>query len=184
MKVSRKPLLFLSALCCLLVFLNGCGAGSKGAYQTLTPMNKDENLNSYTKLSLEMKKNDDVAMTSSDQQRIAAWIVQKINAKAPTRFAESNPKNPDPATLHVVVNFIRYDEGNAFARFMLAGLGQIHIDAEVLLENRTKQAQLAKYEVNKTFAWGGIYGGTIRMTDVEHGFAEAVAAILLGEPPE
>ena len=184
MKVSRRKLLFLSSLCCSLVLLSGCGPASKGSYQTLAPLNKDENLSSYTKLSLEMKKNDDVVMTSSDQLRIATWVAQKIKTKAPTRFAEFNPKNPDPTTLHVVVKFIQYDEGNAFARFMLAGLGQIHIDAEVLLENRAKQAQLAKYEVNKTFAWGGIYGGSTGIKDVEHGFAEAIAAIVLGEPSE
>jgi hypothetical protein len=42
---------------------------------------------------------------------------------------------------------------------MLAGLGQIHIDADVILREYEKNESLAKYEVKKTFAWGGIYGG-------------------------
>ncbi len=40
---------------------------------------------------------------------------------------------------------------------------------------------LAKSEITKTFAWGGIYGGTTEIKDVEEGFAEAVASVLLGQ---
>jgi hypothetical protein len=78
------------------------------------------------------------------------------------------------ATL-VVTN---YDEGNAFLRFLLAGLGQIHIDGTLTLEDSGRES-LAKYVVNKTFAWGGLHGATTTIEAVEEGFAEAVAEILL-----
>jgi hypothetical protein len=64
---------------------------------------------------------------------------------------------------------------------MLAGLGQIHIDGNVVLQDQATGDTLGQYEVTKTFAWGGIYGVATRMDDVEEGFAGAVAALLLGK---
>ena len=80
----------------------------------------------------------------------------------------------------MTIAFKRYDEGNAFARFMLAGLGQIHIDAEVTLEDGFRAAPLGRYEVTKTFAWGGPYEASTGIRDVEEGFADAVANVVLG----
>ncbi len=60
----------------------------------------------------------------------------------------------------------RYDKGSAFARFMLAGLGQIHVDATVSLRDPARDVSLGEYEVNKTFAWGGIYGASTTIEDV------------------
>jgi hypothetical protein len=64
---------------------------------------------------------------------------------------------------------------------MLAGLGQIHVDAEVTLEDREHATVIGKYDVTKTFAWGGVYGGSTNIRDVEEGFAEAVAKVVLGD---
>jgi hypothetical protein len=64
---------------------------------------------------------------------------------------------------------------------MLAGLGQIHVNADVTIEDRSRPAVLGEFAVTKTFAWGGIYGATTNITDVEEGFAEAVAKVVLGE---
>jgi hypothetical protein len=67
---------------------------------------------------------------------------------------------------------------------MLAGLGQIHIDADVILREYEKNESLAKYEVKKTFAWGGIYGGATGIEEVETGFARAVVSVIFGETTE
>lgn len=74
----------------------------------------------------------------------------------------------------------RYEEGNAFARAMLVGLGRMHIDADVALSNWETKESIVQYEVSKTFAWGGLYGGLTDIKDVEDGFAKAVAASILG----
>jgi hypothetical protein len=92
--------------------------------------------------------------------------------------------NLSAAALQVKIGFTRYEEGNAFARFMLAGLGQIHIDAEVVLADPRTQKPLGTYLVTKTFAWGGIYGGVTSIRDVETGFADAVADVVLGKAEE
>jgi hypothetical protein len=74
--------------------------------------------------------------------------------------------------------FTQYDDGNAFARFMLAGLGQIHIDGDVIFIDASSGQQLGAYKISKDFSFGGIYGGVTRIEDVEKGFAKSVAAIL------
>ena len=60
---------------------------------------------------------------------------------------------------------------------MQAGLGQIHIAANVQLIDATSGNVAASYVVTKTFAWGGIYGGSTSIGDVETGFAASVVAI-------
>jgi hypothetical protein len=132
-------------------------------------------------LILETKANPDVTIQNVDSQRIVEKVLSRIKEKAPTRFAQVNPPHPNQDTLRAVINITRYDQGNAFARFMLAGLGQIHIDADVTLQEEAAQSLLGTYEVTKTFAWGGYYGMSTKITDVEEGFAESVAAVILGD---
>ena len=63
---------------------------------------------------------------------------------------------------------------------MLAGLGQMHIDADVVLRDPRSGTTFATYDVDKTFAWGGIYGASTSITDIEDGFAQSVAAAISG----
>ena len=88
---------------------------------------------------------------------------------------------PLPGRLDIDVLMTRYDEGSSFARFMLPGLGQIHIDADVTLRDQDSGEVLAIYEVTKTFAWGGLYGGSTEIGEVEVGFAKAVVSGMVEE---
>jgi hypothetical protein len=42
---------------------------------------------------------------------------------------------------------------------------------------------LEKFEMQKTFAWGGIYGGMTTIETIEDTFADAVAATVTGQTP-
>ncbi len=64
---------------------------------------------------------------------------------------------------------------------MLAGLGQIHIDGEVKLVELPDRKQVGVFSVSKTFAWGGIYGGSTGIEEIEQTFADGVAAALTGQ---
>ena len=64
---------------------------------------------------------------------------------------------------------------------MLAGLGQIHIDASVRLVKTENKEKVSEFLVSKTFAWGGLYGGITRIEDIEPAFAEGIAAALTGQ---
>jgi hypothetical protein len=108
-----------------------------------------------------------------DKLRISQVIASKIE----TRRME-NPANNEPRDCIVQVTLTRYQRGNAFARAMLAGLGQIHIDAAVKVYLEPGNEKIADFLVAKTFAWGGIYGASTSMEDIERTFGDGVAAAL------
>ena len=86
----------------------------------------------------------------------------------------------DPSTgqaLQMKIHFTRFDRGNAFARAMLMGLGQIRIEATVSLED-ARGTSVAQYAVAKDFALGGVLGATTNVEDVEDGFAKSVAEVV------
>jgi ABC-type uncharacterized transport system auxiliary subunit len=111
-----------------------------------------------------------------DQQRIAEVIASKLEQRR-----LQNVANNDPKECLVQVTLTRYQRGNAFARAMLAGLGQIHIDASVKVYAKSNDQKIADFLVAKTFAWGGIYGASTSMEDIERTFADGVAAALTGQ---
>ena len=86
----------------------------------------------------------------------------------------------DPSTgqaLQMKIHFTRFDRGNAFARAMLIGLGQIRIEATVELVD-ARGTSVAQYAVSKDFALGGVVGASTTIEDVEDGFAKSVAEVV------
>jgi hypothetical protein len=117
-----------------------------------------------------------VEITDLEKQRIAQLIGSDLEAQR-----LRNAANSDPEDCIVEVNITRYQKGNAFARAMLAGLGQIHVDANVKVLAGSSKQKLADFNLTKTFAWGGIYGAATSMEDIEKTFANGVAASLTGQ---
>jgi len=117
-----------------------------------------------------------VAMTPEELSRISGLVQAELASRYPDRLiAAGGPRRPGGVNIKLV--FTQYDKGDAFARAMLAGLGQIHINAKVLLIDVTTGRTVASFEASKTFAWGGLYGGATRIQDVEVGFVRSVAEI-------
>ncbi len=114
-------------------------------------------------------------MQSYDLERVRQLVQDDLAAAYADRVVAAGAHAP--GEVKVDMNFTAYDPGNAFARFMLAGLGQIHIAATVRLIDVTSGNVVASYSVAKTFAWGGVYGGSTTIEDVEDGFAESVVAV-------
>lgn len=176
---ARSGLLF-SAVLFIALIAQGC-ASSPGGISPTSQLKEGVTLANFPSLSVEVTSAADVPLAAPERDRIANLIIGKIRKEDPSRFKDINAAPPSPSTLRASVNITRYEKGNAFARFMLAGLGQIHIDAQLVLEDQEKQESLATYAVTKTFAWGGIYGVSTRIDDVEEGFASTIAALLLGK---
>ncbi|MBI1893281.1 MAG: DUF4410 domain-containing protein [Candidatus Rokubacteria bacterium] len=183
MKADAKKGLLISTVLLIAFSASGC-ASTPGSITPITQLKEGVKLANFSNLSIEVKHADDVSMMSTDRERILNLLIARIKKEAPGRFKEINSSTPGPSTLHISVNVTRYEKGSAFARFMLAGLGQIKIDAQVVLEDREKQEPLGRYEVTKTFAWGGIYGGATRIEDVEEGFTTAIVDLLLKQALE
>ncbi len=162
------------------IILAGC-AGTAGRHRVLVPTPASVSIGQYSNLILDTHSTNGEVMTDNDYQRIKALIIKKIKEKEYDRFEQINSKNNIPHSLHASLDFVRYDKGNAFARAMLIGLGQIHIDATLELRDNDTQEVLGKFEIKKTFAWGGLYGGFTGIEGAENGFAAAVVEVLFGE---
>lgn len=175
-KVSR--LVFAFAI--ILLTMSGC-ASTKGAYSPAIAPKEQAELQKFTAVVLDVQCDPGIALSPTDLSRIKSKIIANLKSERPGRFTEIDPATPGATTMDTCVKVNKYDKGNAFARAMLAGLGQMHIEAEVTSKNWETKDLIAKYSVSKTFAWGGIYGGTTTIEDIEDGFAKAVVASLLGE---
>jgi hypothetical protein len=113
-------------------------------------------------------------MPRDDLDRISHRVQAELGAVYPNRIlAQSNP--PPSGGVDVKLVFTEYAKGKALTWLMPAGLGQIRIDANVLLIEPASNRTVGEFEVSMDFAFGGLYGGTTTVEDVEDGFS--VAAI-------
>ncbi len=176
--IKQVKFLLLFFLLLVVAFSSGC-AGTKASSSALKPVDDGVVLTSYQNLEINTEISDGVEMSQSEADRIVGHIISKLKEKNPACFAKIGKECNAPSTLQLDTNFTRYERGNAFARFMLAGLGQMHIDASVKLSDKNTKKIIAEYEVDKTFAWGGLYGSGTKIEDIEPAFAEAIADIIL-----
>jgi hypothetical protein len=158
-------------------FLITCGcASTKGSYSPVSPIKEGTDFSKYSTLFLEVNNSKDIELTTTENDRILGQIIANLRKDYPARFTAINPATPGATTLYAIVTITRYDKGNAFARLMLAGLGAMHINANVALNDYETKQTLGTFECKKTFAWGGAYGGSTSIENIEEGFAKAVAA--------
>jgi len=110
----------------------------------------------------------DPNMLPADQQRLGEKVTHKVKSIAQSRGGTARKYD-------LAISISRYEKGNAFARAMLAGLGQIHINGTVGVYQQPGNSKVGEFKLDKTFAWGGIYGGSVSMDSIEDTYAQAVA---------
>lgn len=115
-----------------------------------------------------------VPVSDGDMGLICQKVRAEIEAQSPGIFADRAHAG---SAMRLNIHFTKFDRGNAFARFMLIGLGQIRIEANVDVID-TSGHTVAQYQVAKDFALGGIAGGVTSVEDVEEGFAKSVAEVV------
>ncbi len=115
-------------------------------------------------------------MLKSEIDRLAGKIENKIEARKAKNIQDGAAKSYE-----ISLTITRYEKGNAFARAMLAGLGQIHINGQVIVFEIPGRAIAGQFSLNKTFAWGGLYGGSTTIEDIETTFADGVAAVVTAQ---
>jgi hypothetical protein len=160
--------------------LTGC-ASSGGSHNVVGAPISPTLTAKYSDLQLIVQPTHGISLNPYDTDRITKLISDNIKTENPSRFNTINAATTNPKTLKASVMIKNYEEGSAFSRSMLAGVGQMHIDADVILSDATSNEKLAQHEVTKTFAWGGIYGAVTNIKDVEVGFCKAVAESILGK---
>ena len=116
-----------------------------------------------------------VKMLPYEQERFAEEIQAKV-----AQGMQSNPEVGSPRSYEIDVLVTRYAKGNAFARAMLAGLGQMHIDGNVSVFQMPQHQRLESFGLSKTFAWGGIYGASTSIKDIENAYAEGIERTVTG----
>ena len=181
--IMKKNWITVFILMILPLFAYGC-AGTQASYNALHDVEEGVVLTSYDNLEIKTEAQEKVVIHEYEMERMVSQIKAKLKERNPTCFKDISKNTDAPSTLVLKIKFTKYEKGNAFARAMLAGLGQMHIDAEITIEDKKTMQVLAKHEVKKTFAWGGMYGGITRLEDIEPAFAEAVASIILQEDPK
>lgn len=114
------------------------------------------------------------SVSSSAQSRIKDFVKAEILECCAQRFERVALDTAEPNDLLLKVKFTVYEEGNRFARLMLAGLGSMQIHAQVEIVDTKSGNLLTSGEAGKTFAWGGVYGASIGIEDLEKDFAKEV----------
>jgi len=151
------------------VMLTGC-AGSVSAPTPVQPLSADQRTNLHI-ASVTADAASGLEMSDGDLDLICQKIKAYAQNEAPGVISDGG------AGLKMQVHFTKFDRGNAFARAMLAGLGQIRIEATVDLTDASG-ATVGEYKVAKDFAIGGMIGASTTVEDVEEGFAKSVVEIV------
>lgn len=165
---SRLLVAFLLASGCL--FLVNCASGDqKVVWQKIEPVDFAGSV------TVVIEKGADVEIPESEWQ----YLESDIKAKVGALFRGAAKDKP----FVVKVSITRYTEGSAFARFMLAGLGQMHLDASVEVKQAKAEKQVRFGDMKKNYSWGGFVGGSATMHDsinikVGQAIADAISEAL------
>jgi hypothetical protein len=168
----------VSALAIIIAAMAGC-ASSPPKPQFSREIVADSRLSVSDVAQVSVDAPDSVKILPLERQRLAEKIKSKIDSRK-----LANVGNNAGKTYEVDLHLSRYEKGSAFARFMLAGLGQIHIDGKVDVFQMPGHTLVGEFDLKKTFAWGGAYGVSTSIEDIENTFADGVAAAVTGQKDE
>lgn len=171
----RKALVVIY-LALALVLLVGCASSAPKANFSRA-IATESKVMATDNITVNVEAANGVEMLPSDKTILSEIIKQKVDQRKVSNMREGEKRDYE-----VDLKVTRFQKGNAFARAMLAGLGQIHLDAEVTLLRLPDRKEEGKFTMAKTFAWGGIYGASTSMEDIEKTFGDGVAAALTGQP--
>jgi len=162
-KFALFPILFLAA---------ACGTTTLNLKATGNVVD----FSAYKSITVQTSTAQGIAVPEPAQSRIKALIKSEILDCCKERFDNISLGDPGAKDLLLNVKFTIYEEGNRFARFMLAGLGSMQIHAEVEIKDAASGQLIYGGEAGKTFAWGGIYGAVTGMDELENGLAKEIVA--------
>jgi Domain of unknown function (DUF4410) len=108
----------------------------------------------YKSLAIQTSAAEGVAVPEGSQDRIKNLIAAEVGYRScPGRFANVCTEPAQSGDLLLLVRFTSYEEGNSFARFMMAGLGGMKIHADVAVKDGGSGDIICKGECGKTFHW-------------------------------
>lgn len=167
MSIPNKSIFLFFALA--LLGISGCVSTPPEATFVQTPA-PETRIDKNDTVRVEVTSDSSVNLIRSEADRLKERILQKIEIE------KANGTETGVSKSYLVEVLIEeYERGNAFARFMLAGLGKIRIRGHATVYELPQRKKTAEFDLAKSFAWGGIYGASTRIEDVEPAFAEGIA---------
>lgn len=166
------------AMCCALAALVAGCASTPPEPKFTHAMVTESRITATDTVDVVIETADKVAVDPVARDRVAGKIKTKIDDRK-----IKNPSAGSPRSVQVLLHVTRYEKGNAFARAMLAGLGQIHLEGTIFVYQMPDRVLLEDFDLQKTFAWGGIYGAATSMDQIEDTFTDTVAATVTGQLP-
>lgn len=174
MSIKKHWMQYLSArlfpLFILFCILTGCGT-TPLLFKQADPLT---DFSQYKSLGIRTDTHGAI-VPSAAQIRVKQLVKAEIAECCAQRFEILTIDSSQPHDLIFNIKFTVYEEGNRFARLMLAGLGSMQIHAQVELLDAKSGNLLTAGEAGKTFAWGGIYGAATGIEDLEKDFAKEIA---------
>ena len=156
----------------LLLITAGCGTTTLNLKSTEYVVD----LTQYKSITIQTSTTRGATVPEAAQARMKGLIKDEILECCRGRFENISLGDPGADDLVLSVKFTIYEEGNRFARFMLAGLGSMQIHADVEIKDTKSGQTIYGGEAGKTFGWGGVYGAVTGMDDLEKGLAKEVVA--------
>ncbi len=156
--------------------LSGCSATSSPGPAQVKHYGKVFKVDNDDKVTVLVSNDKTVDITDEGKKHLSQMIKEDINL-----LKKYNTAGEKSNKYLIGVHITNYDKGNAFARFMIAGAGQIHVDGTISVYSLPNKIKLEEFNIQKTFAWGGIYGGATTIKEVGEGFAMGVAETVTGQ---
>ena len=160
--MKSLQVLLMSAL----VMLTGCMATQPVTWNKAEEMNLAKGGKVAVEASCEMPPTDLAFLQTDIQEKVKSVLAGNENAR-------------DAYKIEVAIT--KYDKGNAFARFMLIGLGQMYLYGTVEITQGNPPVVIRAGDFKKNYCVGGLVGGTASMQKdvlpkVGKAIADAIAA--------
>lgn len=184
---TRTTLIVGAVACLLLAGLASPALGGDKKRKKHVDKWPDVDLSSYSLLFIEdFELNDPKA-----HKRKKAMQVQTVGTRMADMVAEmlepggtfeqvtrGETESTAPDALFLRVEITQYKPGSAVARAMIAGAGSAHLDFTVRLVAAQSGAELLRYPATRTWAWGGIYGASKGIDNIERNVALEIVMYL------
>ncbi len=111
-------------------------------------------------------------------RRMADLVAADVAEDAFAEVVVGALAEPRPDALVLRVDVTQYKPGSETARLMLAGTGSAKLDFSARLVDGGTGAELTSFAAERTFAWGGVYGASRGIEDIERNVAYELALYL------
>ena len=177
--MSRLKVLVVGLSVVSVAAFSGC-AGSVPSAAFSKPLAESYRICQTDEATVKLVVADGVPVDETSRKRLEDQILGHVNLKKSVAQCKTTEKRSFVLNSKITT----YEEGSAFARLMMAGLGQMHIDGDFTLSLLPENKEtLAAFSASKTFAWGGAYGYSTNLYDIEGAFFESVADAVVTPAP-